>query len=239
MRQARELPQHIDVCELGEVVRGQHQVLEVGDGGREGGVDARDAVPGEQEGRRPRGEGEVPEDLDVVVCEVDGVVGPRDAEVLNCWDSVACGVRARGSTLVTSVACRSFHAMGRTSEIKLALLEWVEVRQRVADEVGGEPHLEGGGRWSSLRWVRVAGVRGNESARSDQREVARMFAISWVWSGHAVERDAVHGIFEVGSMSHIWGTCATMFLSLVSASLPNGFPGAPVALGDRQPFVRI
>ena len=74
MRQPREMPQRVQIGELGEVVGGQGQGGQVGEGGRERGLDAVESVAGEEEDAEARGEGEVGEGGDVVVGEVDGVL---------------------------------------------------------------------------------------------------------------------------------------------------------------------
>lgn len=114
MRQPPKPPQHVQVRQLRQLVRREHQVPQPRHRGGQAGLDRRNTVAREEEGADARGEGEVAEDLDVVVGEVEGVVGlffspfcqyhqprqhggggggktyPRDAEVLNGGDSVAC-----------------------------------------------------------------------------------------------------------------------------------------------------
>ena len=74
MRQLRERAQRIQIRQLGEVVRRQDQGGEVRDRLGQRGLDARDAVAGEQEGAQARREREVGELRDVVVGEVDGIL---------------------------------------------------------------------------------------------------------------------------------------------------------------------
>lgn len=74
MRQALKLCQRVQIRQLGEVVGGESQHLEVGYGVCQCGLDRGDAVPGEEEGLEALGEGEVAELLDVVVGEVDCVL---------------------------------------------------------------------------------------------------------------------------------------------------------------------
>lgn len=74
VRQPRELAQHVQVRQLGQAIRGEHQVCQVGDGVRQGGLDGRDAVARQQERMYPRRQREVAEDLDVIVGKVYGVL---------------------------------------------------------------------------------------------------------------------------------------------------------------------
>lgn len=69
-----ECAEDVEVGELGEVVRGQDQGREVRQRLREGGLDVRDAVAGEEDGAQARREREVAEELDVVVGEVDCIL---------------------------------------------------------------------------------------------------------------------------------------------------------------------
>lgn len=110
MRQARESSQRIQVRKLGQVIRRQHQVLEVGNGLCKGRLNARDAVPCEEESRYTGRQGKVSQDLNVIVGEVDGVVRlahlsyrpnvwrventyASDTQVLNRGDPVSCSRR--------------------------------------------------------------------------------------------------------------------------------------------------
>lgn len=77
LRQLGEGRHDIQVRQLGHLVRGQDQVRQVGYRIREGGLDASDAVARKQKRRYPRRQGEVSQDLDIVVGEVDGVEGLR------------------------------------------------------------------------------------------------------------------------------------------------------------------
>lgn len=114
MRQPPPPSQDIQIRQLRQLIRREHQVPQPRHGRRQAGLDRRDAVAREEEGADAGREGEVAEDLDVVVGEVEGVVGlflsvstnqpgqherggegggstyPRDSEVLNGGDSVAC-----------------------------------------------------------------------------------------------------------------------------------------------------
>lgn len=74
MRESGEMPQRVQIRELGEVVGCEDQGCQVGQGGREGGLDGVEPVAREEEGAEARGEGEVGEGGDVVVGEVDGVL---------------------------------------------------------------------------------------------------------------------------------------------------------------------
>ena len=79
VRQQRKASQHVEVGQLGQLVGGQHQVAQVGDRARQRGLYARDAVARQQQRRDARRQREVAEEGDVVVGEVDRVVG-LDAE---------------------------------------------------------------------------------------------------------------------------------------------------------------
>lgn len=74
MRQLLETAQGIEIGELGEIIRREDEGREVGYGSGERGLDAGDAVAGEQEGAQARREREVGELRDVVVGEVDGIL---------------------------------------------------------------------------------------------------------------------------------------------------------------------
>ena len=74
MGELREGAQRIQIRQLGEVVRRQDQGGEVGDRLGQRGLDACDAVAGEQEGTQARREREVGELHNVVVGEVDGIL---------------------------------------------------------------------------------------------------------------------------------------------------------------------
>jgi len=78
VRQTGELGQHVEVRQLGNIVGRQHQVLQVGDGLGQAHLDAGDAVSRQQQRLDARRQREVAQHLDVVVCEVDGIVGLRD-----------------------------------------------------------------------------------------------------------------------------------------------------------------
>ena len=75
MRQHRKLAQDIQIRQFGKIIRRQDQIPQSRDRSRQAGLDDGDSVAGEQEGADARREGEVAEDLDVVVGEVEGVVG--------------------------------------------------------------------------------------------------------------------------------------------------------------------
>lgn len=75
VRQPRELAQDVNIGELGNVVRRQDEIREVRHGRGERRLNDGDAVPRKEECRDPRREGEVTQDLDIVVGEVDGIVG--------------------------------------------------------------------------------------------------------------------------------------------------------------------
>jgi len=74
VRKLSESAQQIQIRQLGEVVGRQDQRREIRDRLGERGLDARDAVAGEQEGAQARREREVGELCDVVVGEVDGIL---------------------------------------------------------------------------------------------------------------------------------------------------------------------
>lgn len=74
VRQPRELAQHLQIRQLGQAVRREHQVRQVGDRSRERRLDARDTVPRQQKGRYPGRQGEVPQGLNIVIGKVDGIV---------------------------------------------------------------------------------------------------------------------------------------------------------------------
>lgn len=74
MCQLHKLGQDIEVCQFRELVRREHEVPQVRDRGRQAGLDSGDAVAREQEGADAGREGEVAEDLDVVVRQVKGIV---------------------------------------------------------------------------------------------------------------------------------------------------------------------
>ncbi|KAI4143271.1 MAG: hypothetical protein LQ340_007058, partial [Diploschistes diacapsis] len=65
----------VEVRQLGEVVLGEDEGGEVREVGGEGGLDGGQPVAGEEEGLEARREGEVGEGEDVIVGEVDGVLG--------------------------------------------------------------------------------------------------------------------------------------------------------------------
>lgn len=110
VRQAGEAGQHVEVGQLGNVVGREDQVGQVGHCRWEAGLDAGDAVAREEQRRDARREGEVAQDLDVVIGEVYRIVGLElvscltwptehrtrggthagDAQILNGGDSVAC-----------------------------------------------------------------------------------------------------------------------------------------------------
>lgn len=74
MRKLSETAQRIQIRQLGEVVGRQDQRREVRDRLGERGLDARDAVAGEQEGAQALREREVGKLGDVVVGEVDCIL---------------------------------------------------------------------------------------------------------------------------------------------------------------------
>lgn len=72
--QPREPAQHVHVGQLGQLVGREHQVRQVRDRAGERRRDGRDAVARQQQRPDPRGQGEVAEELDVIVGQVDGVL---------------------------------------------------------------------------------------------------------------------------------------------------------------------
>lgn len=88
-------------------------------------------------------------DVDVVVGEVDAFLVACCAEVLNGGDLVAYGVAKTNVSTGSPLRCKCSdlplpgHRLGarHTSEIELALFEWIEVRKGVVlDELRGKPH---------------------------------------------------------------------------------------------------
>ena len=74
MSQFFEIPQYVQIGQFGKVVGGQHQNLEVGNCVGKGGLDAVDSVAGEEEGLQSRGEREVGQRADIIICEVDCIL---------------------------------------------------------------------------------------------------------------------------------------------------------------------
>lgn len=75
MRQLGKSTQHVEVCKLGNTVRRQDEVGKVGYRVRDAGLDAGHAVARQKEGGYPRGQGKVPQDLNVVIGKVDCIMG--------------------------------------------------------------------------------------------------------------------------------------------------------------------
>lgn len=67
MRQPRKPPEHIQIRQLRNLIRRQHQIPQPRHGRRQAGLDRGDAVAREEERADARGQREVAEDLDVVV----------------------------------------------------------------------------------------------------------------------------------------------------------------------------
>lgn len=94
---------------------------------------------------------EVGEDANVVVGEVDALLVACGAEVLNGRNLVACGEAGDNVSTGSSLRCKCSDlslsgnrlGVGHTSEVELALFEWVQVGERVVDQLCREPH--GGG----------------------------------------------------------------------------------------------
>lgn len=68
-------PQRINIRKFGQIIATQHQIRQIRHRGRECGVDGCDAVVREEQRLDARGERKVTQDLDIVVCEVDAIVG--------------------------------------------------------------------------------------------------------------------------------------------------------------------
>lgn len=75
MRQPRKAAQDIQICQFSQAIRREHEVPKVRDLRRQAGLNESNAIAREQEGADARREGEVSEDLDVVVGEVKGIMG--------------------------------------------------------------------------------------------------------------------------------------------------------------------
>ena len=87
MRKLREVPQRIQIRQLGQIILRQDQAREVRDRVRDRGLDACDTIPREEERVQPWGQGEVGEDRDIVVCEVDSIL-VLTKRFSSCYSSV-------------------------------------------------------------------------------------------------------------------------------------------------------
>lgn len=89
VRQPLEAGQRVQVRQLRQVVSREHQLLQVRDSVGQRRLYARHAVTRQQQRRDSRRQREVAQHLDVVVCEVDGVVGLFSSRVSKT-DSPSC-----------------------------------------------------------------------------------------------------------------------------------------------------
>lgn len=128
MGQSWEFAQNIQVRQLGEIVRRQHQVRQVGNRVGKSRLDGSDAVARQEQCADTRREREIAEDLDVVIREVEGILWlcsrarvswePRKrARRGNAWNTYARDTKVLNSRY--SVSC--LPAMTKNSISTLAL----------------------------------------------------------------------------------------------------------------------
>jgi hypothetical protein len=86
MCQPCECSQYIQIRQLSQVVSCEHQVSEIRNRLCESGLHARNAVARKKEGCYARGEGEVSQDLDIVVGEVDGIMRLQPGQSLPTYE---------------------------------------------------------------------------------------------------------------------------------------------------------
>lgn len=98
MRQPLKFPQRIQVRQFRDIIPRQHERLQVRDVICERRLDDGDPIAGEQQRRQPRGQREVSELLDVVIREVDSILGLSASQSVSTMSSETGGVEERGRT---------------------------------------------------------------------------------------------------------------------------------------------
>lgn len=74
MRQLAEPHQGIQIAEFGQMIRRQDERRQIRHRRRQGRLDARDTIPGQEQGPQPWREGKVVERGDIIVGEIDGIL---------------------------------------------------------------------------------------------------------------------------------------------------------------------
>lgn len=144
MRQPPPSSQHIQITQLRQLILRQDQIPQIRDSRHDRRLNDADPIPRKQQRPYPRTEREVPEDLDIVVGEVDRVLRTGDTQVFYVGYSVTWReAEKKGwvSILLYSKVQYLFLREWHTSEVELALFEGVEVGEGGGDELAGEPHL--------------------------------------------------------------------------------------------------